>query len=93
MQSNGNGSSQPIRDQMEQMIKNKEAVTRLAQSGDAKQLMNLLQQRGGLKEAAQAAAGGDPSQLMTMMSQLMQSEDGAALVERIEKQARQAGLE
>ena len=93
MQSNGNGSSQPIRYQMEQMIKNKEAVTRLAQSGDAKQLMNLLQQRGGVKEAAQAAAGGDPSQLMTMMSQLMQSEDGAALVERIEKQARQAGLE
>lgn len=93
MQSNGNGSSQPIRSQMEQMIKNKEAVTRLAQSGDAKQLMNLLQQRGGVKEAAQAAAGGDPSQLMAMMSQLMQSEDGAALVERIEKQARQAGLE
>ena len=93
MQSNGNGSSQPIRSQLEQMIKNKDAVTRLAQSGDAKQLMNLLQQRGGVKEAAQAAAGGDPSQLMAMMSQLMQSEDGAALVERIEKQARQAGLE
>lgn len=78
---------------MEQLIKNKDAVARLAQSGDARQLMDLLQQRGGVKEAAQAAAGGDPSQLMAMMSQLMQSKDGAALVERIEKQARQAGLE
>ena len=78
---------------MEQLIKNKDAVARLAQSGDARQLMNLLQQRGGVKEAAQAAASGDPSQLMSMMSQLMQSKDGAALVERIEKQARQAGLE
>jgi len=93
VQSNGNRSNQPMGTPMEQLIKNKDTVARLAQSGDARQLMNLLQQRGGVKEAAQAAAGGDPSQLMSMMSQLMQSKDGAALVERIEKQARQAGLE
>lgn len=93
MQSNGNQNRQPMESPLAQLGKNKDAVARLAQSGDAKQLMNLLQQRGGVKEAAQAAAGGDPSQLMAMMNQLMQSKEGAALVERIENQARQAGLE
>ena len=78
---------------MEQLIKNKDAVAQLARSGDARQLMDLLQQRGGVKEAARAAANGDTGKLMDMMSQLMQSKDGAALVERIEQQARQAGLE
>lgn len=93
MQSKGNGSGQQMGTPMEELIKNKDAVARLARSGEARELMNLLQRRGGVKEAAQAAAGGDPSQLMAMMNQLMQSKDGAALVERIEKQARQAGLE
>ena len=78
---------------MERLIKNKDAVAQLARSGDARQLMDLLQQRGGVKEAAQAAANGDTGKLMAMMNQLMQSKDGAALVERIERQARQAGLE
>ena len=93
MQSNGNQNRQSMGSPLAQLEKNKDAVARLAQSGDAKQLMNLLQQRGGVKEAAQAAAGGDPSQLMAMMNQLMQSKEGAALVERIENQAKQAGLE
>ena len=42
---------------------------------------------------AQLAQSGDPSQLMAMMNQLMHSKEGAQLVERIENQARQAGLE
>jgi hypothetical protein len=73
--------------------KNRAAIAQLAQSNDAKKLMELLQQRGGVQQAAQAAAGGDPSQLMAMMEQLMQTKEGAELVDRIGGQAKQAGLE
>ena len=75
-----------------ELAKNRDAIGRLAQSGDAKKLMALLQQRGGGREAAQAAAGGDTRELMAMMDQLMHSKEGAKLVERIQRQAKQAGL-
>lgn len=74
--------------------KNREAIARLAQSSDAQKLMALLkQQSGGVQQAAQAAAAGNPSQLMAMMEQLMNSKEGAELVDRIGAQAKQAGLE
>ena len=73
--------------------KNREAITRLAQSSDAQKLMELLQKQSGqVKQAAQQAAAGDPAQLMAMMDQLMHSKEGAELVDRINSQARQAGL-
>lgn len=72
--------------------KNREAITRVAQSGDARRLMELLDQKGGVQQAAQAAAAGDPSRLMAMMNQLMQTREGAELVERIESQAKREGL-
>lgn len=72
--------------------KNREAVSRLAQSGDARRLMELLEQEGGVQQAARAAAAGDPSSLMSMMNQLMRTKEGAALVERIESQAKKEGL-
>lgn len=79
---------------MELSKKDREAITRLAQSSDAHKLMELLQKQGGqVKEAARAAAGGDPAQLMAMMDQLMHSKEGAELVGRIDSQAKQAGLE
>jgi len=79
---------------MELSKKDREAITRLAQSGDAQKLRELLQQQGGgVRQAAQAAAAGDPSQLMAMMDQLMHSREGAELVNRIGAQAKQAGLE
>ena len=43
--------------------------------------------------AGQAAAAGEPGQLMAVMERLMRTREGAELVERIENQARQAGLE
>ena len=76
-----------------ELVKNRDAISRLVQSGDAQRLMALLQQRGGVQEAAKAAADGDPSQLMTMMNQLMSTREGAELVERIGDQAKKAGLE
>lgn len=76
-----------------ELVKNRDAITQLAQSNDAQKLMELLQQRGGVQEAAKAAAGGDPSQLMAMMNQLMSTKEGAELVDRIGTQAKKVGLE
>ena len=78
---------------MELSEKNREVISRLAKSSDAQKLMELLQRQSGqVKQAAQAAAAGDPAQLMSMMDQLMHSKEGAELVDRIGSQARQAGL-
>ena len=78
---------------MELSEKNRDAIARLAKSSDAQKLMELLQRQSGqVKQAAQEAAAGDPSQLMAMMDQLMHSREGAGLVDRIDSQARQAGL-
>ena len=78
---------------MEFSEKNRDAITRLARSSDAQKLMELLQKQSGqVKQAVQQAAAGDPAQLMAMMDQLMHSKEGAELVDRINSQARQAGL-
>jgi len=78
---------------MELSEKDRKAVEQLAKSSDAQQLMELLKkQSGGVQQAAQAAAAGDPSQLMTIMDRLMHSKEGAELVDRIGAQAKQAGL-
>ena len=78
---------------MELSEKKRSAIAQLAKSDDAKKLMELLQQQSGeVKQAAQAAAAGDPAQLVAMMDQLMHSKEGAELVNRIDSQAKRAGL-
>lgn len=78
---------------MELSKKNRDAIAQLAKSSDAQKLMELLQRQGGqVKQAAQAAAAGEPGQLMAIMDQLMHSKEGAELVDRIDSQAKQAGL-
>ena len=72
---------------------NRAAISKLAQSGDAQRLMELLRQGGGIQGAAEAAVKGDTSQLVGMMQRLMHTPEGAALVDRIGTQAKQAGLE
>ena len=52
----------------------------------------MLRSKGGVQQAAQAAAKGDASQLMEMMNQLMSTPEGAQLVERISRQAKESGL-
>ena len=42
---------------------------------------------GGLKQAADAAARGDTSALMGLVNQVMSSQEGAAVVDRIQKAA------
>ena len=79
---------------MELSKKNRDAISQLAQSSDAQKLRDLLnKQSGQVQEAAKQAAAGDAAQLMTIMNQLMHSREGAELVDRIGKQAKQAGLE
>ena len=72
--------------------RHRQAITKLAQSGDAQKLVSMLKQTGGVQQAAQAAAQGDTSQLMSMMNQLMNTREGAALVERLRRQAEESGL-
>lgn len=69
------------------LLKNKEAVLGLMNSPDAKKLMEMLNQNagGGLKTAADAAMKGDASALMGLMQQVMGSKEGAAVVDRIQK--------
>ena len=75
------------------LMNNREAIGKLAQSGQAKRLVQLLDQSGGVKAAAQAAAAGKPEQLMSMMNQLMSTREGAQLMESISQQVKQAGLD
>ena len=60
----------------------------LMQSRDGQALMRMLTQQdqgASLQKAAQSAAKGDPAELARMVTKMMQSPDGAALVERINK--------
>lgn len=83
----------PMKRAARELNQNRDAITRMARSEDAQKLMELLGQKGGVQQAAKAAAAGDPSQLMAMMNQLMHTKEGAELVERIEYQAKKAGLQ
>ena len=81
------------KDGLMDMGKNRDALTQLAQSGDARRLMELLSRDGGMEKATKSASVGDISQLMGMVQQLMHSEEGAALVDSISKQAKDAGID
>ena len=76
----------------ENLLKKPGELSKLAQSGDAQRLVQLLQQDGSVQNAAKAAAAGDPAELIRRMQQLMNTEEGAQLVERISQQARRSGL-
>ena len=65
----------------------------MPKSVEAKQLVTMLQQNGSVENAAQAAAKGKPQELMSMLQGLLNTQEGAQLVQRIEQQARQSGLE
>lgn len=69
-----------------------QAIQRLASSGDAQKLMAMLRQTGQVEQAAQAAAEGQTGELMDLMKRLMATQEGAQLVERISRQAKEQGL-
>ncbi len=63
----------------------------LLSSPETQQLMALLNQSAGsgLQSAAKAAAAGKPEALMGLLNQVMQSKEGSAAVEGIQKKAGQ----
>ena len=63
----------------------------LMRSPDGQALLRMLTQQdqgASLQQAAQSAVKGDTTQLARMVTQVMQSPDGAVLVERINKAMR-----
>ncbi|MDY3984714.1 hypothetical protein [Dysosmobacter sp.] len=76
---------------MEQLQRDPSAIQGLMQSRDGQALLRMLTQQdqgASLQRAAQSAVKGDTTQLARMVTQVMQSPDGAALVERINKAIR-----
>ena len=75
--------------QMAEHLKQNPAMLKnLMQSRDGQALMRMLTQQdqgASLQKAAQSAVKGDPAELARMVTKVMQSPDGAALVERINK--------
>ena len=72
----------------EQLKANPAMLKSLMQSQDGQALMQMLTQgdRGaGLQRAVQSAAKGDTTAMVQMVNQIMQSQEGAELVERINK--------
>ena len=75
---------------IEQLRNNPGAIQSLIQSGDGQNLLKLLTKDDGgssLQQAAMSAAKGNPTEMMQMLSRIMQSPEGSALVERINKAA------
>lgn len=75
----------------EQLRKNPAMLKSLMQSQDGQTLMQMLTQGDGgtgLQRAVQSAAKGDTTAMVQMVNQIMQSQEGAELVERINKAAR-----
>lgn len=67
---------------------NPDAVQSLFETQDGQNLLRMLTQQdhgASLQQAAQNAAAGDAAQMVRMISQVMQSPEGAKLVQRISK--------
>lgn len=73
----------------DQLRKNKALLEEIVHSADAQRLMELLNQKSGgtLQSAASSAALGDPTALLGMVRQVMQTQEGAKLVERLNQTA------
>ena len=72
----------------EQLRKNPAALKALMHSQDGQTLMRMLTEgdRGaGLQQAVQSATKGDTTAMVQMINRVMQSPEGAELVERINR--------
>lgn len=76
---------------IQQMNQDPATVQRLLTSQDGRRLIQMMSQANGgqaLQQAANNAIRGDTSQIMQMVNQLVQTPEGAALVERINQAAK-----
>ena len=74
---------------IQQLNQDPATVQRLLSSQDGRKLVELMSRANGgaaLQQAAMSAMRGDPGQMTQMINQLMQSPEGAALVERINRE-------
>ena len=70
----------------QQLGRNPAALRALMQSRDGQALMRMLTQQdqgASLQRAVQSAARGDTAEMAQMVQKLMQSPDGAELIDRI----------
>ena len=70
----------------QQFGRNPAALRALMQSRDGQALMRMLTQQdqgASLQQAVQSAVRGDTTQMTQLVQKLMQSPDGAALINRI----------
>lgn len=70
-----------------------DTLQQLAKSGEVQQLMSMLQKNGGVDDAAKSASKGNPAALLGMVQQIMSTQEGADLIENIQKKAKDAGIE
>ena len=73
---------------IQQLKSNPAALQALMESPDGQALLRLLSggdQGAAFQHAAQSAARGNPAEMARMVRQVMDTPDGAALVERISK--------
>lgn len=74
------------RQTINQLNQDPATVQRLLTSQDGRRLVEMMSRANGgpaLQQAAMSAMRGDSAQITQMINQLMQSPEGAALVERI----------
>lgn len=72
----------------EQLKRNPAMLQSLMRSKDGQRLIQMLTQNdhgAGLQKAAQAASAGDTAQMIEMVQKIMQSPEGAALAEKINR--------
>lgn len=75
-----------IRQTLAALKSNPNAVQSLFQTQDGQNLLRMLTQQDqgtSLQQAAQNAAAGDTTQIIRMISQVMQNPEGAKLLQRI----------
>ena len=76
---------------IEKFRRNPAMAQSLLQSGDGQKLMQMLTRQDGgaaLNHAAQSAAAGNTKELATMLSNLMKSHEGMAIMNRINDSAK-----
>ncbi|WP_293009811.1 MULTISPECIES: hypothetical protein [unclassified Oscillibacter] len=74
------------RQTINQLNQDPATVQRLLTSQDGRRLVEMMSQANGgaaIQQAAMSAMRGDSTRITQMINQLMQSPEGAALVERI----------
>ena len=74
-----------LQEQVKKLQQNKALAEQLMRSNDGQKLLSMLTQDGGakLQQAVNAAAKGNTADMVHMIAEVMQSEEGAKIVHSI----------